>query len=296
MTTNNYYKGYDISAIQGSTFSWQAIVDAGQSFIIARNGVGSNQLDSLYSKNVAGAKSVGLATLCYNVIYPLSNDDPAKEAAYHYKASEGIPSAIDLEYPLPQDWKTRGISAASITQWTSEYLQAYTALSGVKPLIYSYPYYFQALNLPQSFADDYKLWIASYTASPAIPKPWNDWVCWQNSGGSAAKLSNGSAVDTDYCKDLSIFAPGSVLPVAAPTPPIPEINTPEPVVEPIDPIPAAPPVVEAPLVIATTPANPEPALPHVIADVENALKNQPGILNAIQGVVVKVITKLFHMK
>ena len=297
MTTNNYYKGYDISACQGSNFSWQAIVDAGQSFIIARNGVGSNQLDGCYARNVAGAKSVGLSIMCYNVIYPLSNDDPAKIAAYHYKASEGIPSAIDLEYPLPQDWKARGISAASITQWTLEYLQAYTALGGVKPLFYSYPSFFQALNLPQSFADTYGLWIASYTSAPVTAKPWtNDqWQVWQWQGGSAAKLSNGSPVDTDYCKDLSIFAVGSVQPVIAPTPPIPEISTPEPVVEQPIAIPEAPtPVVQDPNPITATATVSAPS--NIITEVEGALQNNPGILTAVQNVVVKIIQKMFHIR
>ena len=66
-------------------------------------------------KTLVDAKSVGLVCGCYNVIYPLPNDDPAKEAEYHYKTSEGVPSSIDLEYPLPQDWHARGITAASIT-------------------------------------------------------------------------------------------------------------------------------------------------------------------------------------
>lgn len=315
MTT--YAHGYDISALQSDNFSWQAIVDAGISFIIARNGIGSNQLDGLYSKNVIGAKSMNLAFGCYNVIYPLNNDNPAAEAQYHYKASEGMPSFVDLEFPTVPMWPSYKITANSIYQWTLAYMQEYEALSGVRPILYSYPNFFEALALPQSFADTYKLWIASYTQVPLIPKPFSDYVVWQTAGGNTARLSNGLEVDTDVCKDLSIFQVPTTA-TQTPTPSVPVVNTtPQPdntgtvsqpvitatassttpstvntSVQPID-ITATASGTVAPIQ-ATGAANPALGSPSVIQDIENL--SSPGILSAIGTFISNLLKLLFSIK
>src|SRR5208283_4461391 len=129
-----------------------------------------------------------------------------------------------------------GCSAAQICQWVTEYLQAYESLSGIRPVVYTYPNFAQCIKLPTSFAQTYQLWIASYESTPTIPAPWTDWVIWQNTGGTgsnAGHLPSGVPVDTDLAKDLSLW---NVAPVVDPPPPppfVPLITDPVTVPDPV---------------------------------------------------------------
>lgn len=261
---SNLIKGIDVSAIQGNV-DWQSVVNAGYQFTICRAGVGNGGIDACYHKNMAGAKAAGLKTMAYNFIYPLPTiisqplRDPVKQAQYHFNAVGGDLAAMDFEWPVPQDWNKWGVNATFINDWALTYLQEYERLSGQKMVVYTYPYFAQALKLPADFAQ-YPLWIASYTTNPTIPHPWTDWVLWQNSGGTQ-HLPNGVPVDGDYAKDLSLWN------VIAPTPvvePIPD-HQPDPPVAPTPVVPA--PVAPVPVV------QPAPSSPGILVTIWNMFGN-----------------------
>ena len=241
----NLIKGIDVSAIQGN-IDWQSVAAAGYQFCVCRCGVGNGGKDSFYDRNIASATAAGLKVAAYHFVYPLPPAsgqplrDPVKQAQLHVGWAGSVPVVCcDLEWPTPQDWTKWGCSAAQIVQWTVTYLQAYEAASGIKPVVYTYPSFASSIHLPADFGQTYKLWIASYTASPAVPAPWTDWVMWQNSGGTQ-HLPNGVAVDCDFAKDLSLWnaAPAPVVTTPDPTPP----PTPDPPPVPL-PVPAPTPVV-----------------------------------------------------
>jgi lysozyme len=205
----NFYKGYDISVIQG-TVQFDLLAQQGTKFIISRCAVGNSGTDINYTKNIAGTKNAGMLPMAYNFAFPLPplasqpTRDPVVQAQLHFKAAAGELASLDLEWPVENDWKKWGCSANQIVEWTLTYLQEYERLSGKKIPIYTYPNFMQTIGNPAQFAD-YPLWIASYQAnSPMIPKPWNSYVLWQNSGGTA-KLPNGVNVDTDLAIDLSLW-------------------------------------------------------------------------------------------
>lgn len=243
-------KGIDISTIQGNV-DFKAVAATGVQFVICRCGVGNNGVDNLYKQNIANAKAAGLKVMAYHFVFPLPPlasqplRDPKAQAKMHADAAAGELAACDLEWPEQPDWAKWGCTASQIIQWVSDYLTAYEELTGVRPLVYTYPNFAKSLNLPDWFAQKYKLWIASYqTGAPFIPKPWTDWVLWQDSGGTQ-RLPSGIPVDTDKAKDLSLwdtkvetFPPQpdpiantvvSVVPGAAPVPtPAPVTPTPSP--------------------------------------------------------------------
>lgn len=261
-------KGIDISVIQGNV-DFKAVAATGIKFVVCRCGVGNSGLDIKYKQNIANAKAAGLKVMAYHFIYPLPPlasqplRDPRKQAKMHVDAAGGELAACDLEWPEMNDWKKWGCTAEQIVQWTIEYLEAYEEFSGIRPIVYTYPYFAKSINLPDWFGQKYKLWIASYqTGQPFIPKPWTDWVMWQYSGGTgpeAQYLPGGVPVDGDRVKDLSlwdatqpdpIFAPPPD-PVVAP-PPDPVVPTPDPVPPP-DPVPQPPP---GPPPVVPVPSNP----------------------------------------
>jgi lysozyme len=247
----NLIKGIDISTIQGNV-DFKALANSGIQFVICRCGIGNGGIDKLYKQNIANAKAAGLKVMAYHFIYPLPPlasqplRDPKAQAQMHVNAAGGELAACDLEWPAPQDWAKWGCTAAQITQWSIAYLEAYEQLSGIRPIVYTYPYFAQAIKLPQSFGQKYKLWIASYSATPVVPSPWTDWVIWQDTGGTgpnAQHLPNGAPVDTDKARDLSLWdtvAPVEAPPVEAPPAPTPEPTpTPDPVPPPA-PLPVVP--------------------------------------------------------
>ena len=239
-------KGIDVSIIQGS-IDWNAVAASGIEFCIVRCGVGNSGIDSNYSKNVAAAQTAGLKVAAYHFVYPLPpqagnpSRSPVAQAQMHAKAAGSV-SVIccDLEWPTEIDWAKWGCSASQIGEWTLEYLQAYENLTGIKPLVYTYPDFARQVNLPASVGD-YPLWIASYEPTPTIPAPWTNWEIWQDTGGGG-KLPNGEPVDTDKVRDLSLWqiaapiAPVPLAPVYIP----PSLPDPTPVPVPQSPVPAAP--------------------------------------------------------
>lgn len=253
---SEFIKGIDISIIQGN-IDFNAVAATGIQFVICRCGVGNGGIDSKYRQNIANAKAAGLKVMAYHFIYPLPTipsqplRDPRAQAQMHVNAAGGELAACDLEWPEPQDWAKWGCTAAQIVQWTIDYLEAYEQLSGIRPIVYTYPYFAKSINLPSWFGDKYKLWIASYQqGTPFIPAPWTDWVIWQYSGGTgpeAQHLPGGVPVDGDRAKDLSLWDPPVVFqpPVEAPAPApdpqaAPQPETPPPPA-PLPVVPVAPP-------------------------------------------------------
>lgn len=267
-------KGIDVSTIQGK-IDFQAVAATGVKFVICRCGVGNGGIDNLYKQNIANAKAAGLKVMAYHFIYPLPPlasqplRDPKAQAQMHVNAAGGELAACDLEWPAPEDWAKWGCTAAQITKWSVDYLEAYEALSGIRPIVYTYPYFAKAINLPAWFGEKYKLWIASYqTGHPAIPAPWTDWVMWQYSGGTgpeAQHLPSGAPVDGDRMKDLADLWPAEVV---AP-----------------DPVPVADPAPQAPAPPPEPAPVPVPVVPVSVA----AAPNPTGWV-----VVVQLITGLFN--
>lgn len=241
-------KGIDVSIYQGDNINWKACAAAGYKFVICRCGVGNSSKDKNYEKNIAGAKAAGLKVMAYHFIYPLPTipsqplRDPKAQAKLHADwAGSNILAACDLEWPEPENWKKWGCTAKQIVEWTIVYLEEYERLTGIRPIVYTYPYFAKAVSLPASFAEKWKLWIASYTNTPLIPKPWTSWVIWQDSGGKTTNLPGGGPVDTNKARDLSLWEEFENRNVPIPPPPEPvPVPVPEPTPVPVpvpDPVP-----------------------------------------------------------
>lgn len=211
MIMSKLYFGIDISSIQGQ-IDFKKEKENGIDFVIAKCYEGNKGLDKNYKNYVRDAQEAGLAVGSYHFVYPLPNDginknrSPKEQAELHFKECLTEMVACDIEWPaVGGEWKKWNCNANQINDWTMNYLIEYEKLSGIKPYVYTYPSFADTVKFSKEIAQ-YPLWIASYQKTPYIPKPWSDWVIWQNSGGKERKLLNGIPVDTNYCKDLSIFS------------------------------------------------------------------------------------------
>jgi GH25 family lysozyme M1 (1,4-beta-N-acetylmuramidase) len=197
--------------------------------------------------------------MAYHFIYPLPTipgqplRDPKAQAKLHADwAGSDILAACDLEWPEPEKWAKWGCTAKQIVAWAVIYLEEYERLTGIRPIVYTYPYFADAIKLPASFAEKYKLWIASYTNTPRIPKPWTSWVIWQDSGGKTTNLPGGGPVDTNKARDLSLWEEFENRSVdVSPPPPLdptpPPVPNPTPPPEPLPVVPVVPTPVPVPV-------------------------------------------------
>jgi lysozyme len=202
-------KGIDVSSVQGH-IDFNAVAASGIEFVICKCYTGNDGMDNCYINNINNATNASIKAGTYNFVYPLPTDpshpnrDPAGQAALHFAATKTNLVVCDAEWPTPDLFTQWGVSATFINDWLLQYLEAYTQLSGVAPLLYTYPYYSKSIGFTQDFAQ-YKLWIASYVPNqPVIPAPWNDWVIWQQSGGTY-HLPNGAPCDFDVIKDPAVL-------------------------------------------------------------------------------------------
>ena len=251
-------KGIDVSSVQGISINWHEVAATGVQFVVVKCGNGNDGIDPDFARNIAGAKAAGLEVVCYHFVYPLPpkagdpSRSPQAQAQKHFDASQGVLAACDLEWPEPKDWAHWGCTAAQINQWGLEYLAAYSALSGRPMIIYTYPNFAQNIKYTVGYAQ-YPLWIASYAATPTIPAPWADWVLWQISGGTgpdAAHLPNGTPVDADVAKDLSLWQSFATN-VSSNSP----VNDPNPASVTNDPNPVPDPTIPAPVPASPAPIN-----------------------------------------
>jgi lysozyme len=204
----NLIKGLDVSIVQGNV-DFNAIKAAGIQFVMLRCYVGNSGGDADYAKYLQEATAAGLYVGSYNFPFPLpgtGNRTPQWQAETHFNATKTQVAACDAEWPTSDTWAKWGCSAQQINDWFLAYLDRYTQLAGKAPLVYTYPNFAQTVNFSSDWGN-YDLWIASYQATPYIPKPWinKGWRMWQVTGGGGQLPGSGVPVDTDCVKDLSLF-------------------------------------------------------------------------------------------
>ena len=200
-TTSGYLPGIDVSHWQGA-IDWPKVAASGQRFVIAKATEGQTYNDDEYATNKAGATAAGLAFTAYHFARPDSTANDAVLEADHFVSvaqlgAGNLLPALDLE-------KTGGLDTAALTAWVWAWLQEVDARLGVKPMIYTGPYFWRTyMGDTAEFADaGYKvLWIANWNvSSPSVPaSDWggNGWTFWQYSDcGTVPGISG--CVDTDW--------------------------------------------------------------------------------------------------
>lgn len=163
-------KGIDVSYYQGS-INWNAVKNDGVKFAFIRVSDGTGFIDSKFSANWRGAKDAGVLRGAYQ--YFRADEDPIRQANLLIDKVGGrlgpndLPPVIDVE---SADGQSSATIRAKVRRW-SDHIQAKL---GVKPIIYTGPYFWQD-NVGGDF-HDHKLWVAHYgTSCPLVPGNWSRW-------------------------------------------------------------------------------------------------------------------------
>lgn len=166
--------GIDVSEYQGSV-DWPKVADQGIAFAFIKSSEGQESFDPLFAKNWAAAKAVGIVCGAYH--FYVTNRDPKLQAKNFLSRVQASLEAHDLAPVLDFESLKPGISAATAIAGALEWLSIVETATGRKPLVYTFPSFWDdQLGNPQAFAD-YPLWIAHFgTQTPIVPKPWRTWA------------------------------------------------------------------------------------------------------------------------
>ncbi|AZS15378.1 glycoside hydrolase family 25 protein [Paenibacillus lutimineralis] len=184
-------QGIDVSHWNG-TIDWPKVAASGISFAFIK--ATQNSVDKKFLENVKGAKAAGLLIGAYHYLdNSVTTADAAKAAAKKfYKAIQSAAVDFDLPPVLDYESKSGSLSVAGATTVAKAFLSEIERLTGVRPLLYTYPAFIgNFIGLSQ-----YPLWIARYsTQAPVDASGWTRWTFWQYSDGqSGGKLPNGSRI------------------------------------------------------------------------------------------------------
>lgn len=133
--------------------------------------------DSRFQSRWKSMKAHAILRGAYDFFHP--SRDPV-EQAIKFLNIVGPLDAADL--PCALDWEsTDNVPAATDRERALLWLEKVEKISGKTPIVYTGPYFADALRLDARFSR-YPLWIAHYgTECPLVPNPWDDWTFWQTS-------------------------------------------------------------------------------------------------------------------
>lgn len=142
---------------------------------------GENYVDTRFKARWAQVKTAGLIRGAYHFFHPAKS--PVTQA-HAFLDAVGPIGPGDL--PLVLDWEsTDGLPSTSDRLSAMRFLSIVETATKKIPIIYSSPYFLQALSLDAAF-HRYPLWIAHYGVKcPLVPPPWKTWTFWQSSETSA---------------------------------------------------------------------------------------------------------------
>lgn len=220
--------GIDVSQWQG-TVDWPQVASAGYRFAYIKATEGTDFTDPQFLANNQGARAGRLTVGAYHFARPSGST----RAAQHADAVLEAENFLRIAQPQPHDLapvidveSSGGLSTPALEQWVGDWLTTVEASLGVKPVVYTYPSFWDA-HLGQSFAlAGYKLWIASYGTDQATVPAGN----WAGHGYADWQFSDCLTVPgiPNHCVDGDTFPDSSLDQqlVSAYTPPQPPDATP----------------------------------------------------------------------
>lgn len=187
--------GVDVSLWQhpgGNPIDWQQVRLAGNSFAIVKATEGLGYVNPHFAEDSAAAAEAGLIVGSYHM--GRAHESAALQAAEYAAAlasqpQPSLPPVLDIEY-------NNGVSPAGMQAWIREFVTEIERLTGRKPIIYTYRYFWEQEVGNTTEFSDYPLWLAAYQSTPptVMPGGWDNMVMWQNSGNDRVP---GIAVDVD---------------------------------------------------------------------------------------------------
>ncbi|MER3433535.1 MAG: glycoside hydrolase [Leptolyngbya sp. ERB_1_1] len=190
--------GIDVSTYQGDV-DWTTVASQGVFYGFAKATEGATSRDDKFARNWSVMRSVGMVRGAYHFFRP--GKDPAVQADNFLKTVQSIeafdlPAVLDLEID-------DGLSAATVIDRALKWLDILEAKTGRKPILYTFPVFWEdKLGNPKQFSK-YPLWVANFgTGSPYVPSTWSRWTFHQFSESGTLRGIAGNVDLNNFNGDL----------------------------------------------------------------------------------------------
>ncbi|MDQ3877568.1 MAG: glycoside hydrolase family 25 protein [Actinomycetota bacterium] len=231
--TSTYTAGIDVSHYQGTNIRWGKVARSKHVFAYQKATEGTSFTDPTYASNRERAGARGVTFGAYHFSNPRGSTRAAalaearREADHFIDTAQPAPGdlvpALDIEYSS----YTQTMGTPRLIKWIDAWLREVEARVGVKPVIYTSPYFWKVkfTDTTRFAREGYGLWIAHWTtrkSGPTVPADnWGGrgWTFWQwTNCGSVPGIQGCVDEDRYNGSDLSLVTiPGSV-PSPTPTP------------------------------------------------------------------------------
>ncbi|CAM1509591.1 Fc.00g033300.m01.CDS01 [Cosmosporella sp. VM-42] len=195
-------QGFDISHYQ-STVDFGAAYSSGARFVIIKATEGTTYKDPKFSDHYTKATNAGFIRGGYHFAQPASSSG-AVQATYFLAHGGGwsgdgitLPGMLDLEY-APSGDSCYGLSATSMVNWITDFVNTYHSKTSRYPLIYTSTSWWKACTGNSAkFGANSPLVVARYASAVGeLPAGWSTYTIWQNSDsykyGGDADIFNGA--------------------------------------------------------------------------------------------------------
>lgn len=188
----------DVSSLQGAidwlkVAAWRSPDGRRIAAVYARATLGTIR-DSRYLEYRKGALAAGLLFGAYGVLRPYQSTSAQIQAFLDTVGDlspNDLPPALDFE--LEDGQPGSDVEHDAALAW----VQAVMVATWRRPIVYTGRWFWQLIgDRPNSPLAAFKLWVASYTNSPLIPRAWKAADLWQYSGNGGERVA-GIAVDVD---------------------------------------------------------------------------------------------------
>ncbi len=179
--------GVDVSSYQhGSSLDWSRVKAAGQDFGFVKATEGSSYTNPYLAGDWAGLRNAGMGRGAYHFAQPSASLQSAVDQARYFVAAVGTTQQPGALAPLLDLEVSNGLSSAQLVAWTHAWLDTVQHLTGRRPIIYTYAYFWRtAMADDQGFTSS-PLFLADYhdrsgRTAPSMPLPggWQQWTFWQ---------------------------------------------------------------------------------------------------------------------
>jgi lysozyme len=187
--------GIDVSFYQG-TIDWATVANNNISFAILKATEGLDIVDPNFATNWAASRAVGMTRSAYH-FFRAARD--AKAQAEFFLKTVGKLEDFDLPLVLDLE-RVDGIDRNVALDKAQIWLDIVEKATGRKPIVYTYPVFWEEQLADTNRFVNYPLWIAHYqTFKPWVPGKWKNWTFHQYSETGQVKGIAGAV-------DLNQFA------------------------------------------------------------------------------------------
>ena len=180
-------RGVDSAVYQhpkGAAINWRVVRGGGWSFVVLKASEGTGYTNPWFGRDIAGARSAGLAVMPYHFWNHRGGVTPVQQADHFVSRLRGVGYTGHRPGDLPPLLDLEGCATRTTVSAVNAFLTRVQDAFGRTPFVYSSRGSYGGC-LSGAGLGTYPLDVADYVHSrPALPSGWSSWLIWQYAGAA----------------------------------------------------------------------------------------------------------------